>query len=164
MDSLIAHPRVQIGIEQVDEEIEPHHPGGKDQVDAGDHRVVPVFKGNHYETAQPRQVKDVLHDHGAAYQEGQLRAYQGDYRDQGILDGVSHDNHALPETLGPGRPDVVLPEHLQHHGARHPHGAGGKGRPQNQAGNDQDPQVAPRVFGKRHQLHRGRPAPPDGRV
>ena len=39
-DSLIPHPRVQIGINQVDEEIEQHHPGGEKQVDSGNHGVV----------------------------------------------------------------------------------------------------------------------------
>ncbi len=72
--SFIPDPRVQIGIEQVDEEIEPHHPGGKEQVDVGDYRVVPVFEGKHHETPEPRQVEDVLHDHRAPVQDRQLQA------------------------------------------------------------------------------------------
>ena len=70
----------------------------------------------------------------------------------------------LPESLGPGGPDIVLPQHLQHHGAHHPHGGGRRGRSQNQAGNEEHPEIPQRVFGERNQLHRWRPAPPDCRV
>ena len=76
--SLIPHPRVQIRINQVDQEIDPHHPGGEKQVDSGDHRVVSLIEGLHQETPHPRQVKDVLHDHGAPHQDRQLQADQGD--------------------------------------------------------------------------------------
>ena len=123
-------------INQVDEEIDPHHPGGEKQVDSGNHRVVSVIEDNQQETTYPRQVKDVLHDHGAADQDWQLQADQGDHRDEGILDGVSDHHDLLLEPLGPGRSNIVLPEHLQHHGARHPHGGCRQGRPQNQAGDE----------------------------
>ncbi len=161
---MIPDPGVQIGINEVDEEVVQQNDAGEKQVDPGDHRVIPVREGIHQETAQAWQVKEVLHDDGAPDHERQLQADQGDDRDEGIFDGVSQHDRLFLEPLGPGSADIVLPQYLQHHGARHAHGAGRKGRSQNQAGNDQDPQVAPRVFGKRHQLHRGRPAPPDGRV
>ncbi len=60
----IPYPWVQIGINQVDEEIEQDHSGGEKEVDSGDHRVVPVIEGIHQKTPEPRQVEDVLHDHG----------------------------------------------------------------------------------------------------
>ena len=59
--------------------------------------------------------------------------------------------------------NIVLPEHLQHCGTRQPHGGCRIGRPQNQAGNDEHPQIPQRVFRERNQLHRRRPAPPDCR-
>ena len=77
---------------------------------------------------------------------------------------LAHQIHPLLQTLGPRRPDVVLPQHLQHHRARHPHGGGGKVGPQNQAGDEEHPQIPQRVFAERNQPHRRRPAPPDRRV
>ena len=141
--SFIPDPRVQIGINQVDEEIEQHHPGGEKQIDSGDHWVVSLIEGIHQETPDPRQVEDVLHDHRAADQDRQLQADQGHHRDEGIFEGVSDNHDLLPEPLGPGRPDVVLPEHLQHRGARHPHGGGRHGCPQNQAGDEEPPRDSP---------------------
>ncbi len=160
----IPHSGIQISIKQVDEEIDPHHHGGEKHVDAGDHRVVPVRKRREHQTTQPRQVENVLHDHGASDQDRQLQADQGDDRDEGILDGMPDDHDPLPEPLGPGGADIVLPQHLQHHGARHAHGGSGHGRPQNQAGDQKHLHIPQRVFAERNQPHRRRPAPPDGRV
>ena len=161
--SSIPYSRVQIGVNQVDHEIEQHHPGGEKEVDSGDQRVVSVIEGIHQETPDPRQVEDVLHDHGASHQDRQLQAYERHYRDEGILDGVSDDDDPLLESLGPGGPDVVLPEHLQHHGARHPHGGRSQVGPQNEAGHDEHGDIAQRVCAKRHDRQRWRPGPPDGR-
>ena len=61
----------------------------------------------------PRQVEDVLHDHGAPDQDRQLQADEGDNRDEGIFDAVPDNHDPLPEPLGPGGADIVLPEHLQ---------------------------------------------------
>ena len=105
----VPHPRVQIGVNQVDQEIEQHHPAGEKQVDSGDHRVVPVIEGIHQETPDPWQVEDVLHDHRAADQDRQLQADQGDNRDEGIFDGVPDNHDPLPEPLGPGGSNIVLP-------------------------------------------------------
>ena len=105
----------------------------------------------------------MLHDHGTPNQDRQLQADQGHDRDEGIFDAVPDHHDPLPEPLGPGSADVILPQHLQHHRARHPHGGRRQGRPQNQAGNEEHREIAQRVFGERNQLRRGRPAPPDGR-
>ena len=55
-------------------EIEQHHPGGEKEVDSGDHRVVSVLECIKQEPTYPRQVEDVLHDHGAPDQDRQLQA------------------------------------------------------------------------------------------
>ena len=70
----------------------------------------------------------------------------------------------LFEPLGPGGADVVLPQHLQRHGAHHPHGGSRGGRPQNQAGDEEPPEISQRVFGERDVFQRRGPAPPDGRI
>ena len=111
----------------------------------------------------PRQVEDVLHDHCAADQDRQLQADQGDYRYEGIFGGVPDHNEPLLEPIGPGGADIVLPEHLQPYGARHPHRGGRIVSPKNQAGNDEHPETAQRIFREGNHKHRERPTPPDGR-
>ena len=66
------------------------------------------------------------------------------------------------QTLGPGGPDVVLAEHLQHHGARHPHGGRGQVSAQNQARHDEHADASQRIVAERHERQRRRPRPPDG--
>ena len=53
-DLFIPDPGVQIGIHQIDEEIDPHHHSGEKHVDAGDDRVVLVREGGEHQTTQPR--------------------------------------------------------------------------------------------------------------
>ena len=47
-----------------------------------------------------------------------------DNRDQRVAQRVAGDDQLLAQALGPGSADVVLAQHLQHHGARQPHGDG----------------------------------------
>ena len=164
LDSLIPYSRIQIGINQVDEEIEQHHPGGEKQVGSLDHRVVTALQGIQHETPEPRQGKDVLHDHRASDQDRQLQANQGHHRDEGIFEGVPDNHDLLPEPLGPGGADIILPQHLQHHGAHHAHGCSRRGRPQNQAGDEEPPEIPQRVFAERDVFQRWGPTPPDGGV
>ena len=66
------------------------------------------------------------------------------YRDEGIFDGVPNNHDPFPESLDQGGPDIVLHQHLQHRGARHPHGGGRHGCPQNQAGDEEHPEIPQR--------------------
>ena len=97
----------------------------------------------------------MLHDHGAPDQDRQLQTNQGDNRDEGIFDAMPDDHDPLPEPLGPGGADVVLPQHFQHHGAHQPHGLARSSRPQNQAGNEEHAEIPQRVFSERNPLQWG---------
>ena len=123
-----------------------------------------MIEGFHEHTTYPWQNEYLLQDNGAPDQEGELETDERHYRDERILDGVSQNDDPLLEPLRPGRPDVVLPKYLQHHGARHPHGFGRHGRPQYHGRNEEHAKIPQRVFLEENQLHRWRPAPPDCRV
>ncbi len=159
----MAYSRVEEPIEQIHEQVDDHHAGGKDQVDAGDHGVISVDERIQQQPPEPRQIEDVLHYYGSADQDGELQADQGHHRNEGIFDDVSHDNHPLLEPLGPGRSHVVLPEHLQHHGAGHTHGRGGEVGAQNQTGHDEHAEIAQQVIGEGNHPNRRGPVPPDRR-
>ena len=159
--SLVPNPGVEVGVEQVDQEVVDQDEGGKEEVDARDHRIVTVRQRRDEQRPQSGQVEQRLDDHRAPHQDRHLQSDEGDHRDQRVLHGVADDNQPLAQPLGPRRPDVVLPQHLQHHGARHPHGGGRRGRPQNQAGDDEYADVGQRILAEFKQSERGRPAPPD---
>ncbi len=77
---------------------------------------------------------------------------------------MAHDHHPFPQTFGPGGPDVILPEHLQHHGTHHPHRHTADQQPQHRAGYQDHHQVPQRVLGPADHSHRGSPAKPEDRV
>ena len=64
---------VQIGINQVDEEIAGHHHGGEQKVGSGDDRVVSFLEGQQEDPSQAGQGKEVLEDHGAPIRIGNCR-------------------------------------------------------------------------------------------
>ena len=59
----VADPGVQIGINQVNQQVSSHHNGCKQEVDSGDHRVVSITECIQQETPEAWQRKDVLNDH-----------------------------------------------------------------------------------------------------
>jgi len=64
----------------------------------------------------PGKIEYLLDNDISPDQERYLHADDGDYRYQGIFQGVPHDDNALPEPLRPSRSDIVLPQYFQHHG------------------------------------------------
>ena len=144
--SVIADPRIEEGVRQVGDQVDHHHDRGEEQVDAGNHGVVALVEGTQHEAAEPREIEDVLDDDRAAGDDGQLQRHEGHHRDEGVLHRVAQHHPALLEALGPHGPHVVLAQHLQHHGARHPHCGCSSGRPQNQAGNEKHRPISQRVL------------------
>ena len=162
--SVIADPRIEEGVRQVGDQVDHHHDRGEEQVDAGNHGVVALVEGTQHEAAEPREIEDVLDDDRAAGDDGQLQRHEGHHRDEGVLHSVAQHHPALLKALGPGGPHVVLAQNLQHHRARHAHGARCQVSPQNQRGDDEYAQIGPGVFAETDVGQRRRPAPPDGWV
>ena len=106
----------------------------------------------------------MLDDDRTPDEDGQLKADDGHHRNEGILQDVPHHDDLLPEPLRPGSPDVVLPQHLQCHGARHAHRGSRKDRSQDRGREEKHPQITEQVLRERNQLHRGGPSPPESGV
>ena len=102
--------------------------------------------------------------HRPAHQNRQLQADQRDHRNEGVLHGVPNHDDLFAQSLRPGGPDVVLAQHLQHHGACHAHGARRPGGAEDRAGDEEHGQVAEWIVEEADVHQRRRPAPPDGRV
>src|SRR4029453_9920107 len=103
-------------------------------------------------------------DHRAADQDGDHDADDRHDRDQGVLHHVAANDALFTEPFGPRGPDVVLPQHLEHHGARDAHQGSAQHQPQKDSGQQELQQVAFYIPGHGDVLQWRRPAPPDGRV
>ncbi len=158
---MVPNSGVEVGVEQVDQQVVDQDESGKEEVDARDHRIVTEPQRRDEQRSQSGQVEQRLDDDRAPHQDRQLQPDEGDHRDQRVLDGVADDDYPLAQTLGPGRPDVVLPQHLQHHRARHPHRRGREAGAEDEAGDDEHADVGQRILAEVKQSEPRRPAPPD---
>ena len=143
-----------MSVGEVDPEIDHHHGSGQHQVDGGDQVILPRAQGAQQQTAYAGQDEDLLDDDRPSDEDGQLKADDGDHRDEGILQGMPHHDYPLLQPLRPGRPDVVLAQHLQRHGARHAHRGTRKGHPQDRGREEKHSQIAQRVLGEGDQFQR----------
>src|SRR5262245_20646256 len=99
--SAVADARVQIGIGEVDEEVEAHDHGRDDEVHGLHHRVVQARERLEEEKADAGQPEDRLDDHGAADVERHLQAHEADDGDQRVLEGMAKDGRVRGESGGP---------------------------------------------------------------
>ena len=74
---------------------------------------------------------------------------------------MAHHDHALAQPFGPGGADVVLPQHLEHHGSCHAHRHGRQRGAQHQRRDDHLFHVLPGVIAELDIVDLGRPAPPN---
>ena len=128
---------------RVHDEVHADHHRDDDQVHALDHRVVALVDGVEEEPAHARQAEDLLEDHGAAEDLGDLDAEHGDDGDDRVLEAVLGHHHALAEPLGPGGAHVVLAQHLEEHGAGEAHDRGGGGDAEDEGGEEELGEVRP---------------------
>ena len=86
----VADPRVQQGVDHVDEQVvqQDHRP--EQQIHARYHRIVTILQGEQHQPAEPGQVEDILHDNRATDQNRQLQTDQRNDGDQRVLEGVPH--------------------------------------------------------------------------
>ena len=90
--SSVPHPRVDPGVDQVDEKADDHHGEGENRDYALDGDVVAVLQVVDQLVADPRPVEGLLGEHRPREQERGLEPGDGDDGDQGVLEGVV-DHH-----------------------------------------------------------------------
>src|SRR5215208_671244 len=117
---------VEIGVAEIDEEIDGDVGDGGDEDDALDEGEVFGEDGGDGEAADPLAGEDGFDDDGAAEEEAELQTDDGDDGDHGVPEGVPGDHHAFPESLGAGGQDVVLAEDFEQVGADEASGDGGE--------------------------------------
>src|SRR2546426_1134897 len=124
---LVTDSRIQYGVHEIDRQIRQDDDDNDDQVDPLDHRIVALHDRVDEELSHARDAEDPLDDHRAAGDARHLEAEHRHHGDHRVLQGVLEHHGTLAEALGPGRPHVVLPQHLQQHAARQPHDPGRRG-------------------------------------
>ena len=107
-------PRVDHGIDHVDQEIDRDDDGGQQHHHVLDHDQVALGDRLEGQPAQAGQGEDVLDHHRAGHQEAELQADDGGDRDQGVAQHVAAQHPALRQALGAGGADIVLAQRLQH--------------------------------------------------
>src|SRR2546422_2615033 len=122
------NPRVEVGVEDVNDQIDEHEGGREEEDRRLHHRIVAVVDGLDRQSADARPGEDRLGDDRAAEQRAQLDPDDGHDRDGGVFEGVLPDDGWIAHALGPRRPDVGLAQHLEHARARQPRDARGRER------------------------------------
>src|SRR5215471_13171841 len=104
----VAYPRIDHGIGQVYQEIDAHIHGGDDQQDALYQRIIPPCHTLNKQTADARNVKNLLRDHCPAKEQGKTQAHGRDQGNNGIAQGMPKEHPGLCYTLGACCANVVL--------------------------------------------------------
>src|SRR5205823_13259977 len=90
-------------IDEVHHEVEQHVDAGDHEDDALDHRMITSDDRVHREAAEPRQREHALGDDGAADEQREAEADDGDDGQGGVLERVAHEHAAWRQPLGKRR-------------------------------------------------------------
>ena len=89
--SVIADPGIQIGVTQIDQQIDQYKRSGEDHDGALDHGKIARFDAIDQQSAQTRPGKDGLGDDCAAEKIAESQADDGDDGNQGVLQGMTQE-------------------------------------------------------------------------
>src|SRR3954463_10945423 len=117
--SVMTHPRIRQGVENIDGQVDHHKGEAEDQHGALHQRIIARHDRLHHHAADPRQREYLLDDDGAADRGTQQNAGGGDDQDQRVAQRMLADRPPLAEPLGACGADVILAEHVEHRRARH---------------------------------------------
>src|SRR3989441_2702508 len=147
-------PRVEVGVEQVHDQVDEHERGREEKDRRLHHRVVAVVDRLNRQAADARPGEDRLGDDRAAEQRAKLDPDDGHDRDRGVLERVLPNDRRTAHAFGPRRADVVLAQHLEHARPRQPRDAGGREEPEGDRRQDEVLERAPPRGGQEVELHR----------
>ena len=108
-------------VQQIDDQIEDHKHRREQEGGRLDDGIVAIVDTLNQCIAHARQAKDDFHHRRSAHQPADLKANDGDDRDERVSQGVVKQDATWPRALGVRGAHIVLPEDLQHAGARHAH-------------------------------------------
>src|SRR5437660_6907591 len=118
--SLIPNARVEEGVRDVRQKVHRHEGRRDDQHRALHDRIVAGENALDDQPADPGQREAGLRQHGAAQVGTELEPEDRQDWDHHVLERVTVDDDAFADALRARRPNVILTEHLEHRGPRHP--------------------------------------------
>jgi hypothetical protein len=111
---LKAHPRIDHGIQHVDDQVDQQVDHRDEQQRPLDDREVAAEHSADHQTADAGQREHLFDHHGAAEQPAGDNADNGEYRHQRVRQPVARHHHAPGQPLGIGGADEVLVQHFEH--------------------------------------------------
>src|SRR6266480_4346647 len=150
----IADPRIDDGIEDVDDQVDHHDHRAAQEHRRLHHREVTEGDAFVEEAADAGPREDRLHHHGDVDHDDEVDSGQRQHRDERVLEGVLPDHQRLRQPLEPRQLDVLRAQDLQHGRAREPH-VGGREDPAYRHGRQYEMECGARP-------RRGEPAEADG--
>src|SRR5690606_34070195 len=124
---------------EVDEQVDDREHDGHEQHAALDDGVIARRDRVVHPAADAGPAEHGLGEQGAGQQRAEAEADDRYDRQQGVAQRVYSYDPALLEALGPGGPDIVLAQDVQHRGAGHAHDDGQWDRPERDRRHDQVP-------------------------
>src|SRR6266851_287714 len=114
----MAHPRVEQGVAYIHADIDQHKERRDEEQPALDHRIIPVQHCLRQQLAHAGNGEQRLRHHRAGYQQAHDNAHHRGDRDQRVGQRMLHHHEPPRQPFGTRRADIILPQHLQHGGAR----------------------------------------------
>src|SRR6266508_4094634 len=108
----VSDPRVQVGVDDVDDQVHQGDGEGDDHGDGQDRRQVALEHRVDRPLADALEVEDRLGDHRASQQRAQVQADQVHHRGEAGAHAVLEDDLPLRQPFDPGGADVVLTHRL----------------------------------------------------
>src|SRR5437899_2755947 len=133
--------RVDKGVEDVHDQVDPDDHEARHDHDALHERKVPLEDAFVEQAADAGPREDYLDDDGGVDHHDHVDAGQREDRDERVLERMHGDDHDVREPLEPGELDVLAAEHLEHARAGQPEHRGGEVPPECQGGHDDMPPV-----------------------
>src|SRR5678815_493958 len=122
--SSVANPRVEVRVQDVDQEVRHYEDRGEHDHDGLDNLIVPSSHGVDGQEAGPWPGEDALGHDGSRHQDAGDDREEGQRGDRGIAKAVLPDHLPLGEPLDPGQLHELRVQHVQHRGADQPHDGG----------------------------------------
>src|SRR5215216_2412987 len=110
----VPHPGVENGVEHVHEQVDQHEEQGPVEDHTLYRSVVPAGYRSVGVQADSGPREDRLRNYRPSQEQSYLQPYDRYRRQHGVSQGVLYDHSPRYDTLGPGRPHVVLVHDLQH--------------------------------------------------
>lgn len=124
--SFEAHPRIDEDVDNVGKKIDGDVGDGDEKNAALEKRIIAGLDGLNSEAADARPGEDGFGDDGTGEKSAELKAENGDDRNERVAKGVTEQNSGFGKSLGAGGADIIGRQLFDDRTAHHARQDGGK--------------------------------------